>query len=174
MIQQVRIYLLGFMGSGKTTTGAALARRLEWGFVDLDERIQKVFGLSVREIFARFGEAEFRAEEQRQLALTAKLERVVVAAGGGTFVFEGNRDLMQSSGLTIFLDVPWGEILRRLPDKWEERPLFRSPEEALALYRARLPYYRLAHITVRPTPEEDPEALAGRIALLLRVRSCAT
>lgn len=174
MTPATRVFLVGFMGCGKTTTGEALARRLGWAFVDLDRQVEAVFGLSVREIFARHGEVVFRAEESRQLAEAARREKVVVATGGGTFVGEGNRALMQKTGVTVFLDVPWGDILLRLPDKWEERPLFRSPQQALELYRMRLPYYRLADITVRPLFGEDAEALAGRIALLLRGRLCAT
>lgn len=168
------MFLVGFMGCGKTTTGQALARRLGWSFVDLDRRVEEAFGLSVREIFARHGEAAFRAEESRQLSEAAKQAHLVVATGGGTFVLEGNRALIQKTGVSVFLDVPWGEILRRLPDKWEERPLFRTPQQALELYRARLPYYRLADFTVRPLFGEDAEALAGRIALLLRGGTCAT
>lgn len=162
------------MGCGKTTTGKALARRLGWEFVDLDERIQDALGLSVREIFLQHGEAAFRAEESRKLVEAVRQEKVVVATGGGTFVVEHNRALMAKSGVSVFLDVPWGEILRRLPDKWEDRPLFRSPEQALELYRQRLPFYRLADFTVRPLFGEDAEALAGRIALLLRGRLCGT
>ncbi|GBC80642.1 Shikimate kinase [bacterium HR09] len=169
-----RVFLVGFMGCGKTTTGQALARRLGWAFVDLDTQVEQVFGISVREIFAQHGEAAFREEEARQLMETTRLERVVVATGGGTFVPEANRVLVQRSGISVFLDVPWGEILRRLPNKWEERPLFRSPEQALELYRLRLPFYRLADFTVRPLFGEDAEALAGRIALLLRGLLCAT
>lgn len=161
------------MGCGKTTTGQALARRLGWAFVDLDSQIEEVFGLSVREIFAQHGEAAFRAEEARQLMEACRREQVVVATGGGTFVAEANRAMVQRSGISVFLDVPWGEILRRLPDKWEARPLFRSPEQALELYRLRLPFYRLADLTVRPLFGEDAEALAGRIALLLRGLPCA-
>ncbi|MCX7895652.1 MAG: shikimate kinase [Thermoanaerobaculum sp.] len=169
-----RLYLVGFMGCGKTTTGQALAQQLSWDFVDLDRRVEQRLALSVREIFATHGEATFRQEEHRQLLQVAQRERVVVATGGGTFTFDANRRLMKKTGLVIFLDVPWGEILRRLPDKWEERPLFRTPEQALELYRARLPFYRLADVTVGPLPGEDAPALAGRIALLLREHLCAT
>lgn len=169
-----RVFLVGFMGSGKTTTARALAQRLGWAFFDLDEAIEGALGLAVREIFARFGEARFREEETRQLALVCQKERVVVATGGGTFTFAANRKLIAQAGVSVFLDPSWGEILRRLPDKWSERPLFRSPEQALALYRARLPLYRLADFVVRPQPGEDAEAVAGRIELLLRGRGCAT
>jgi shikimate kinase len=171
--QLARIFLIGFMGSGKTTTGGALARRLGWEFVDLDQRIEEAFRLPVREIFARFGEAAFRQEETRQLAAVVQKLQVVVATGGGTFIQEANRKLMAAAGITVFLDVPWGEITRRLPEKAQDRPLFSSPEQALRLYRARLPYYRLADFTVRPLPGEDAEALSARIELLLRGQLCA-
>jgi len=162
------------MGSGKTTTGQALAQRLGWAFFDLDEAVEAAFRLSVREIFATFGEARFREEETKQLIAACQRERLVVATGGGTFTFDQNRRLIAQAGVSVFLDVPWGEVLRRLPAKWDERPLFRSPEQALTLYRARLPFYRLADLVVRPEPGEDPAALAGRIELLLRGSGCAT
>lgn len=169
-----RVFLVGFMGCGKTVTGRALARRLGWQFIDLDQRIEQVFHLSVREIFSRWGEPAFRAEEARQLALASQAQQVVVATGGGTFVLEGNRRLIAQAGISVFLDVPWGELVLRLPGKQEERPLFRSPEQALTLYRERLPYYRLADVTVRPLPGEDEETLSARILLLLRGQVCAT
>jgi shikimate kinase len=78
---------------------------------------------------------------------------------------------MRRLGVAVFLDVPWGEVLRRLPGKREERPLFAAPEQAHALYRSRLPFYRGADLTVRPADGEDAEAVAARIALLLESRS---
>jgi len=94
-----------------------------------------------------------------------------VATGGGTFSVPGNRELIRRLGVSVFLDVPWGEIVRRLPGKLGERPLFGSPEKAFELYSQRLPHYRSADITVRPEPGEDAEALAGRLTLALEARS---
>ena len=167
----MRVFLIGFMGSGKSTTGRALARRLGSLFWDLDARIEARLLMSVSEFFTRHGEAAFRAEESRQVAACGRLRSVVVATGGGTYCFETNRETMRRLGVSVFLDVPWGEVLRRLPGKRDERPLFAAPEQAHALYRSRLPFYRDADLTVRPAEGEDAEAVAARIALLLESRS---
>jgi shikimate kinase len=166
----MRVFLVGFMGSGKTTTGRALARRLGTLFWDLDARVEARLGMRVAEVFARHGEAVFRAEEARQVALCGRLRSVVVATGGGTFCFAANREAIRRLGISVFLDVAWGEVLRRLPGKRGERPLFAAPEQAHSLYMARLASYRLADLTVRPAADEDAEALAARIALLLESR----
>ena len=170
----MRVYLVGFMGAGKTTAGRALARRMGALFVDLDARIEAAAGLTVAEIFARHGEGHFREEESRQLAATSAFSDVVVAAGGGTFERETNRATIAELGVSVFLDARWDDVLRRLPGKREERPLFRTPEQALDLYRRRLPSYRLADLTVVPGPGEDAETIAGRIVLLLERWRCDT
>jgi shikimate kinase len=163
----MRVYLVGFMGSGKSTTGRALARRMGTLFWDLDARVEARLGMSVAEVFARRGEQTFRQAEARQLTASGRLADVVVAAGGGTFCLDANRAVIQRLGVSVFLDVPWGEVQRRLPGKREERPLFATPEQAHALYLARLPYYRMADLRVRPGKGEDAEALAARLAILL-------
>lgn len=163
----MRVFLIGFMGAGKSSTGRALARRLGVPFVDLDERVEASLGASVAQIFASRGEAAFRAEERRQLLLCSRYTDVVVATGGGTFAQDDNRKAIGSLGVSVFLDLPWGEVLRRLPGKRSERPLFAAPEQAHTLYQSRLPHYRLADVRVQIDPGEDAEAVAGRIALLL-------
>ena len=163
----MRVFLIGFMGAGKSTTGRVLARRHGTLFCDLDGRVEARLRMSVPRIFEQLGEAAFRTEEARQLATCARFPSLVVATGGGTFAQPANREVIRRLGVSVFLDVPWGEVLRRLPDKRGERPLFGSPEQAFELYSSRLPHYRTADVTVRPEPGEDAEALAGRLALLL-------
>ena len=170
----MRIFLVGFMGAGKSSVGRALARQLGALFFDLDARVEAVFSASVAAIFAQYGEAVFRAAESRQLARCGGFPRVVVATGGGTFVSEANRALIRHLGVSVHLDVPWGEVLRRLPGKRTERPLFANPEQAHRLYVERLPAYRQADLSVRPARCETPELLAARIALQLQELTCGT
>jgi shikimate kinase len=163
----VRIFLVGFMGAGKTSVGSELARRLGYPFLDVDQRVEAALGMTVAEVFASLGEPAFRAEETRQLGLCGRFGDAVVATGGGLFTFPHNRERIRRLGVSVFLDVPWAEILARLPGKRGERPLFSEPEHAYGLYRSRLPHYRTADLAVNPNPGEDPAVLAGRIGLLL-------
>src|SRR5208282_5482119 len=106
------IYLLGFMGSGKSTVGNLLARALGWPLIDLDTVIEAGQGLSIREIFENSGEPFFRQVERAALTEASKAEPAVIALGGGTFAQPPNVDLIRDlGGTTVWLDCP-PEILR--------------------------------------------------------------
>lgn len=163
----MRVFLVGFMGAGKTCVGVELARRLGYPFLDVDQRVEATLGMTVAAAFRRLGEAAFRAEESRQLECCARFPDAVVATGGGLFTFVHNRERVRGLGVSVFLDVPWSVIATRLPGKREERPLFHDPQQAWELFERRLPWYREADLAVRPEAGEDPPAVAGRIALML-------
>jgi shikimate kinase len=170
----VRIYLTGFMGSGKSTVGRLLAARLGALFVDLDEEIERRVGMRVREIFEQHGEPVFRQMEREALEATLALPDVVVATGGGTVAFEVNARLIRENGLAVWLNPPFATIAARVGGLGKkDRPLFRDETQALALYRERLPAYRRADLTVDMAPQEGPEEIAARIALRLGERRCA-
>ena len=164
----MRVYLTGFMGSGKTTVGRRLAAHLGVPFVDLDEAIEQWAGATVRDIFATQGEAAFRKLEAEALRDTARLPDVVVATGGGTMVSEPNARWIGTNGLSVWLNPPFATIVARI-GAWGkvDRPLFRDEVQALALYRERLPAYRRSDVTVDVAPGEGPEEIAARIALLI-------
>jgi shikimate kinase len=169
----MRIYLTGFMGCGKTTVGPLLARRLGAPFVDLDLEIEQRAGMAVREIFERQGEPAFRKLEAEALRGTLALPDVVVAVGGGTLTFEANARWVSANGLAVWLNVPFATIASRIGGLGKaDRPLFKEESQALALYRERLPAYRRADLTVDIAPEEGPEEIAARIALLIGNRRC--
>ena len=171
----MRIYLTGFMGSGKTVIGRALAERLDCPFVDLDGEIELAAGASVREIFESWGEADFRRRERAALEGTLALAAVVVATGGGTLTLPSNAELISGQGLTVWLNPPFAAIVRRIGALGKlDRPLFRDERQALELYRQRLPAYQRADLRVDIGAAERPEEIATRIALLLRSRVCAT
>ncbi len=158
------IYLLGFMGSGKSTVGQLLARRIGWPFIDLDSTIEAGQGASIRDIFERVGEPFFRQIERAALAEISKSEPAVIALGGGTWVQDANLELIRNTGgATVWLDSSVEELRRRCA-AITNRPLFRDTESFVQLYNQRLPYYQLAEFRVGTdgfTPEEVAERILG-------------
>jgi shikimate kinase len=142
-----KIYLVGFMASGKSTVARALAQRLGWRAEDVDDLVEQRERLTIADIFARYGEAYFRAAEREMLALVQPLRHVVVATGGGTFADPENRAAIHRDGVSVWLDVPLGDIIPRMPLDGR-RPLAASRAELERLYLARAEAYRTATIHV--------------------------
>jgi shikimate kinase len=146
----LKVALVGFMGSGKTTVGRALAAILGLPFIDLDAAIEIAAGKSVGGIFAEEGEAAFRVREAEALrSFASRGEGMILACGGGVIVSEANRRTLGEGFFTVWLDVPFSELMKRLSSEAERaaRPLLRSESyrvEAEALYRSRMPFYREA------------------------------
>ena len=149
------------MGAGKTTVGAALARRLGWELRDLDRWIEDRHGMAVAEIFRRHGEAFFRAEEQRAARAAARLRGHVVAAGGGAFAADATRALLQKGAVTVWLRCAFDTLWRRLP-KDGSRPLATGRGRMRQLLAEREPSYRRADHEV-DTSRAAPEEVARRI-----------
>lgn len=167
----MRVYLTGFMGSGKTAVGRELAARLGARFVDLDEEIEQRAGMTVREIFERHGEPVFRQMEQEALRATAEAPDLVVATGGGTVTFEANARWIRANGVSVWLNPAFATIVSRIGGLGKrDRPLFQDEVQALALYRERLPAYRQADLAVDVGPGEQPAEIAARIALMIANR----
>ncbi|HEY1250496.1 MAG TPA: thiamine phosphate synthase [Thermoanaerobaculia bacterium] len=161
-----RLFLVGFMGSGKTAVGRRIAERLGVAFVDLDEEIERASGKTVRALFEESGEAAFRARESAYLEGTAGLPRAVVATGGGCFAFEGNRAAIARLGVSIALQAPLATVQTRLSGK-TDRPLFRSPEQLAQLYTERAPFYRMASVQVNLSGAETVEEASDRVLVAL-------
>ncbi|HVG86555.1 MAG TPA: shikimate kinase [Vicinamibacterales bacterium] len=142
-----KIYLVGFMGAGKSTVARALAERLDWRAEDIDERIETRERRDIPSIFRQYGEPYFRALERESLIDLLPVRGTVVATGGGTFVDPRNRELMIRDGLVIWLDVPLATVLERVPPDGR-RPLAADRATLEALYNQRLAAYRLAPVRV--------------------------
>jgi len=169
------IFLVGFMGAGKSSVGTAVADRLGIRFIDLDDEISVRLGATIPEIFARRGEAVFRAAEHDELARFADIDDVVVATGGGAFCSESNRDMIhRSGGVSVFLDVPWKELQARLVSDHRDRPMYDDTSQAQRLFEERLQHYRRAMVRVSLDGIEAPVEIAGRVIESLRETPCAT
>ena len=160
------VFLVGFMGAGKSQAGRALARRLGWRFVDLDHRVEARAGRSIARIFREAGEAGFRRAETAELKrLLRELENstdTVVALGGGVPARTENRRLLQEQQ-TVFLDVPAGTLWERCRKHRGKRPLVEGKAQFLRLYESRRPHYAAAGMRVEAAGRNASE-LASEIA----------
>jgi shikimate kinase len=121
-----KVYIIGFMGSGKTTTGMKLARLLGWHFTDLDKSIEEHTGLTIPEIFSLHGETWFRTVEYEMLRSLQSERDGVISTGGGTPCYEDNMDYMLETGLTLYLKLTPGQLKSRLYGTSDERPLLKD------------------------------------------------
>lgn len=150
-----KLYLVGFMGAGKTTVGAALGARIGWRSEDIDERIEARERRSVAAIFVQEGEAYFRQAERNVLSDLLPLRHVIIATGGGTFSDPGNRAVMLSDGAVAWLDLPLSRVIERIPPDGR-RPLAADLVQMEQLYLQRRVAYAEAHVRIdaaRPVEE---------------------
>ena len=150
-----KVYLVGFMGAGKTTVARALGRRLGWRVEDIDQRIEARERRSVAAIFAQHGEPYFRQQERHVLGDLLTERHIIVATGGGTFVEADNRALMLADGAVAWLDVPLAHVITRVPADGR-RPLAADRIQMEQLYARRRLAYAEAHVRIdasRPVPE---------------------
>jgi shikimate kinase len=175
------VFLVGFMGAGKTSVGRALGQRLNWIFEDLDDRIQSREGRTVAEIFQDSGETEFRRAEHAALQHVLQELRGggarIVALGGGAFVQKENATLLKAfSAPTVFLDAPieelWQRCCTQASETGAERPLLRSVEQFRKLYETRRNSYRKAALKVQ-TGKRTVESISAEIEQKLGLKKIA-
>ncbi|MFZ9848005.1 MAG: shikimate kinase [Flavobacteriales bacterium] len=166
-----KIFLIGFMGSGKTTLGKKIASHLHLEFIDMDDYIEQKEGRSISSIFEKEGEAHFRALEQEALNELLSKENVVVSTGGGTPCFYNNMELINASAQSVYLQVEPEMLLGRLKGATNKRPLLANlSNEELRLQiseklAAREPYYMQSKV-VHPSKGSPNKDLADLVAIL--------
>src|SRR5579863_2447101 len=162
------IYLAGFMGSGKSTVGRALADELGWHFVDLDDEIERREGATISSIFDERGEPAFRRIESEVLHHFVRFVQSgrphVVSLGGGAFLSDENFQLVMNHGITLWLDCPLPIIERRVAAA-AHRPLARDPERLRELFETRRPGYARAEYRI-PIEGDDASAAVAQILAL--------
>lgn len=165
---QKHIFLIGFMGSGKSTVGALLAERLNLPFLDSDKEIEKKAGKSISEIFSRDGEAAFREMEMNFLQELKSMEPSVVAVGGGLPIIENALPVMHEIGLVIYLNTSLLTLIKRLREEKEQRPLLRELSDAEfhpfveALLSERVHFYKQAKL-IMPNERNSPNELVLKL-----------
>lgn len=164
----MRIYLIGYMYSGKTTVGHKLATRLGYQWIDLDQMLETTFHTTVPIFFKRYGEEAFRKIEQKLLHSTAELDNIVISTGGGTPCHFDNIEWMNLHGTSVYFDVTIETLLRRASQSKKPRPILAGmTEEERSLYvrqqlSQRLPYYQKANI-IFPADQPDLDQLIGLV-----------
>ena len=170
-----RIFLIGYMGAGKTTLGRPLSRAMNLEFIDLDNFIEARYHKTVKDIFAEVGEEGFRKIEHRSLEEVADYENVVIALGGGTPCFMGNMDIVNRAGISVYLKPTEEVLLRRLIQGKNKGPLLanKSDEEILNFIREQLawrePYYLRANIVFESSHLENRKDIFNNAEKLSKI-----
>ena len=151
----MRVILVGFPGSGKSSVGKKLAAKLGCEFVDLDDAFEEEYHVSIVDFFAKYNETAFRSCERKVLLDKLQFENVVISSGGGTPCFSDNMQLMKNSGVVVYIKMAPASLFDRLSHAKRPRPLVqnKTPEELRAYIDTNLPlretFYQQAHLTVK-------------------------
>jgi shikimate kinase len=164
------IYLAGFMACGKSTIGRLYAEEIGWQFADLDGDIEAHHSMTISDLFARFGEEEFRRlESEALLRRVGSIRRgipTVLSLGGGAFAREDNIELLNQNGVTVWIDTAFSVIQHRVRLN-NERPLARDPQKFLELYQRRRELYRRAHFHVALDTGDSRKGMQALMSLCL-------
>ncbi|HBH47158.1 MAG TPA: shikimate kinase [Bacteroidales bacterium] len=164
----MKVYLIGFKNSGKTTAGRKLARKLKLNFLDLDDLIEKNDGRTVPEIFSQDGEDVFREKERSALQQTAGMDKVVISTGGGVPRFFNNMDFMLENGTTVYLKLDEDTLVGRLRIAAQNRPILKgkSPEEIRSYVQDLLRDYEHYYLRAKYVVDAKnlaPEEIVSRV-----------
>lgn len=169
----MRLFLIGYMGCGKTTIGKIVAQRLDLDFIDIDTHIERRYFKSIATLFREVGNEEFRAIERKSLEEISEFENVVIATGGGTPCYHNNMTLMNEKGNTFYLDFTPKHLTQRLlMTNLSKRPIIAPfkdrPKELLGFVAEnllnRMPYYQQAKYTIKGTDEEIIDKIVALFA----------
>lgn len=163
------IVLTGFMGSGKSSVGIKLAERLDRTFVDMDREIEKICGMTISDMFRRYGEQRFRSEERIMARKLAGQNGLIIATGGGVVLGEGNLEALRENGVVINLEAKPEQIYQRVNRKKGSRPLLKKDltiEDVVAMIASRKALYDQAELCVDTSDKSINEVVDEIIAYL--------
>ncbi len=170
-----RIFLIGYMGAGKTTLGKALASHLSYEFIDLDWYIEEKIGQSIPSFFSDQGEKAFREIEHSSLIELLGKENAILATGGGVPCFYDNMELMLKSGVVVFLEASQEVLFQRLKDTLHQRPVLRSKTETelrefiASSLKVRMPYYGRATHKINADQLESEDEIESAVKNLVKM-----
>ena len=171
----IRIFLIGYMGAGKTTLGKALSTSLHLPFIDLDWYIEQRFHKTISQLFAERGEEGFRELEKEMLHEAGEFEDVIIATGGGTPCFFDNMEYMNQQGTTVFLETDTEVLFQRLRIARQKRPILRDKQDdelkafITGALEKRLPFYTQAHHTFCADKLDNRQQITDATARLLEM-----
>ena len=163
----MKVFLIGYMGSGKSTAGKKLAEKLRLSFIDFDEYIEKQSGKTIPDIFESEGEEKFRSMERKCLEQIVGMDNAVISLGGGTPCFNNNMELINKSGISVYIETGVDDLVKRLIKSKTSRPLIQGLNETdlkkfiEATLEMRLPFYKMARHTVHADAHTVEETAAA-------------
>ncbi|HEY4799967.1 MAG TPA: shikimate kinase [Bacteroidia bacterium] len=168
----MNIFLLGYMGCGKSKVGKLLAEKLQFEFIDLDASVESEASMPVAGIFEKYGEEKFRLMEHEHLKKLSAKDNAIISTGGGAPCFHHNMELINQNGISVYLDATVDLLVKRLLKARVKRPLIAGMNEAElktfieTALKKRLPFYMQARHRVR-TEEQTPDEMAEKIAAVI-------
>ena len=157
------IFLIGMMGSGKSTVGKLLSKKLSFPLIDMDDEIQQLMDMSISEIFDEYGEERFRLIESSFFKECSKNDDFIYSTGGGIVLNSKNQNILQIRGLCFFLDCDTETIIRRLKDKNKKRPLYQTNDDIISIYNDRIDLYKKCAHYIIDTSQLDPNTIVHQI-----------
>lgn len=151
----MRIYLIGFMGAGKSTLGPLLTKELGYGCIETDSLVERLAGKAIPDIFSIHGEKYFRELEKQVLHFTQLCQDTVICTGGGTPCYADNMEWMKQHGITIYLSCDDEVLIQRIASSHKGRPLFTNTHSVLKLLHSRIGDYQKADLQF--SNNESPE-----------------
>ena len=173
-MKNINIYLIGMMGSGKTTIGEKLSKKLNMNFIDTDDKIEKIMSMNIKQIFDEFGEKRYREMETSYFVEKSKEKGIIFSTGGGIVLNKHNRNILLNDGITFLLDTSVNQIVKRINCNTKRPLLFRSKNfeiELKKIWNIRKDLYYRSSNNIIKTDKSKPEIITNKIIKILNEKN---